>query len=335
MKKNTNNKYCVEGLSCESCVLLVEDKVSSIKGVKVVKADLDSGMIEIKNDSSKDISEIILEANRNLKEDGYKITENFLTKKRKLDEFFYAIPLFILFVLAFSLFQETNFLTVNQVENYLNVFVLGVIASLSQCMILIGGLILAIGNKVSDENQKSSFLLQSSFHFGRIFGFFLLGGILGFAGIILQPSPSFTIILTLIVSIVLFILGINQLSIFKRINFIPHLNSNFSKKIISLKDRGGYGISLILGILTFFLPCGFTLSVQTLALQSGNPMSSALIMGIFALGTFPVLGLLSFASVNFAGKLKSGLFLKTTGLIIIYFALSNIYNALVFYGVIK
>ncbi|HCB52054.1 TPA: hypothetical protein DEP21_05855 [Patescibacteria group bacterium] len=41
------------------------------------------------------------------------------------------------------------------------------------------------------------------------------------------------------------------------------------------------------GVLTFFLPCGFTLAMQILAISSGNFWMGGLIMGFFALGTLP------------------------------------------------
>jgi len=45
----------------------------------------------------------------------------------------------------------------------------------------------------------------------------------------------------------------------------------------------------VVGALTFLLPCGFTQSMQLLALQSGSMWQGMLIMTAFALGTLPVL----------------------------------------------
>lgn len=45
----------------------------------------------------------------------------------------------------------------------------------------------------------------------------------------------------------------------------------------------------VVGALTFFLPCGFTQSMQLLALGSGSPVQGGIIMAAFALGTLPVL----------------------------------------------
>jgi sulfite exporter TauE/SafE len=57
-------------------------------------------------------------------------------------------------------------------------------------------------------------------------------------------------------------------------------------------------------------------------------------MFTFALGTLPMLGLLSFGSFSIATKSWKGIFFKTAGLVVIILALFNLINALVVAGVI-
>jgi sulfite exporter TauE/SafE len=62
--------------------------------------------------------------------------------------------------------------------------------------------------------------------------------------------------------------------------------------------RGFYrdGNALVLGVLSFFLPCGFTQAVQVYALSTGQAGRAALVMGLFALGTTP--GLMGIGSLG-------------------------------------
>jgi len=92
---------------------------------------------------------------------------------------------------------------------------------------------------------------------------------------------------------------------------------------------------LLVGIGTFVLPCGFTQSMQLYALTTGSFMHGALTMFVFALGTFPVLALLSFGSLNVAHKPWKGIFFKTAGIIVIVLALLNLANALATAGIIN
>jgi sulfite exporter TauE/SafE len=58
-------------------------------------------------------------------------------------------------------------------------------------------------------------------------------------------------------------------------------------------------------------------------------------MGSFALGTLPVLGLVSFSSFSIKNGKYAGVFFKTAGLIVILFALFNLMNSLVAIGLIQ
>jgi len=91
---------------------------------------------------------------------------------------------------------------------------------------------------------------------------------------------------------------------------------------------------LLVGVATFFLPCGFTQSMQIYALTTGSFLTGALIMFTFALGTLPVLALLSFSSLGIHKKAQSGIFFKTAGLVVIFFGIFTLINALVGAGII-
>ena len=85
----------------------------------------------------------------------------------------------------------------------------------------------------------------------------------------------------------------------------------------------------VVGIVTFFLPCGFTQSMQIYTLSTGNFWVGGLTMLSFALGTLPVLALVSFSSFSIQNSSKSGIFFKSAGLVVIMFALFNLINGLV------
>lgn len=336
MEKKINCvEYVVDGMHCAACEVLIEDKLGKIEGVKNVKASLSSKKVEIEIEEGYSEDKILQISNKEINPDGYRVLkENSIrVKKSTLDEYFYAIPVALIFLLFFSILQSSGILSTGNTSDLFQTFILGVIASLSSCMALVGGLVLAISNNYSMNNGQGGNSAQILFHLGRIGGFFILGGLLGIVGGFLKPSMGFTFILTIIVSVVMISLALNQLGITSGNSFLK-TPKFISKRIIKLKEIKGSFFSFLLGVLTFFLPCGFTLSVQAIALEQGSFLNSALIMFAFALGTLPVLALLSFASINFAGKFKSGIFLKTTGIIILAFALYNIYGALIANGII-
>lgn len=213
------------------------------------------------------------------------------------------------------------------------VFLIGIVASLSSCMAVVGGLVLSISsNYAKGKNQVMPLLL---FHGSRVIGFFLLGGLFGLLGLVFNMTPRFYFIMSIILFLVMIILGINLLDLFpffRKLQF--RLPKKFSRRITGTETISNKFTPLLLGILTFFLPCGFTQSMQINAMTSGNFLNGALIMLIFALGTLPVLALISFSSVRFANSLKSGIFFRTAGFIVIFFAIFNFLSALVAAGII-
>jgi hypothetical protein len=87
-----------------------------------------------------------------------------------------------------------------------------------------------------------------------------------------------------------------------------------------------------LGALTFFLPCGFTQSLQLVALASGSFVNGALIMGIFAIGTLPALIGISVISSNAKGAF-SRMLLTCSGSLVLLLALFSLRSDLALTGI--
>ena len=83
------------------------------------------------------------------------------------------------------------------------------------------------------------------------------------------------------------------------------------------KAEGTAFAPILIGVSTFFLPCGFTQSMQVAALASGSFISSSMIMLTFAIGTLPVLALLSFSSLEFSRSRHAPLFFASAGVVVI------------------
>jgi sulfite exporter TauE/SafE len=131
------------------------------------------------------------------------------------------------------------------------------------------------------------------------------------------------------------ILGINLLDVF-------HWAKKFQPSMPKFIAKHAHGISkfnhtltpLLVGVATFFLPCGFTQSMQLYTLTTGSFLRGGLTMLFFALGTLPALLLVSFSSFSIKNSSKSGVLFKTAGLIVIMFAMFNLVTSLVVIGVI-
>ena len=209
-------------------------------------------------------------------------------------------------------------------------FILGVVASLSSCLAVVGGLVLSLSAKIIEDDKRNSKKPFYLFHVGRLAGFAILGGALGLLGKTIGINFIFSAILGLFASIIMILLGFNLLGIFRKTKItISHSMFNFFKKA----EHQTFA-PLLIGIGTFFLPCGFTQSMQASALSSGSFISGSSIMFFFALGTLPMLALLSFGSVSFAQSKYAQLFFKSSGVVVIGLGLFGLLSQLAGLGII-
>jgi sulfite exporter TauE/SafE/copper chaperone CopZ len=324
MSKNKELKcftYKVNGMHCAACELLLEDKLSKLEGVEKVDAKLGAGIVDIYTSSSKSAEELASSLSKLIEKDGYSIDKK-ITNSNQFDEWFYALPISIVFILIYAILVREGILESGITGNssILQIFTLGIIASLSSCMALVGGIALSISSTLDGQPLKKKYTYQFNFHAGRLIGFAVFGGLLGLIGGVLKPTFEISIFLTILVSAILLILGLSQIFPQSFTRFQLRLPKSVGRFVLN-KNVFSPISSFWVGVLTFFVPCGFTNSVQVIALETGNFWSASVILFVFAVGTLPALALVSFASANLSERFNNGIFKKTTGILILTFAI--------------
>ncbi len=307
--------FYVTGTHCASCKILIEDVLKEQDFIKVVRVNLKNKIVEIETDNDQNAEEIVKILNSKIKSNGYALSIEKTTKENKNDNIIWqAIPIGLLFLVLFFMLQKSGILNlgIGGKITPITSLVIGLIASVSSCLAIVGGLVLSLSAKIMQDDSGSTKKTFILFHIGRLIGFGLLGGLLGLIGEAIGINFLFSSILGLVASVVMVLLGFNLVGIFKKNNFtLPsHLFSYFRKI-----EHATFA-PILIGLGTFFLPCGFTQSMQIVALSSGSFMLGFLIMFSFALGTFPMLALLSFGSASFAHSKYASLFFKSAGVFV-------------------
>lgn len=331
MKKYT---FHVHGMHCNACVLITESELTEHPNVTSAKSNLATRTIEVCGDfDDTEIPDVIKELNKMLSQ--HSLSAESQSLNVNWSDFKIAVPIALAFAVFFVLLQKIGLINLVNAGNvtYGTAFVIGIIASLSTCMAVVGGLLLSMSATFAKEGDKTK--PQLMFHIGRIVSFFILGGVIGMIGSAFTLNSSATFILSIVIGLVMLILGINLLDVF---HFTKKLQPGMPKFIA----KHAHGVSkwnhaltpLLVGIATFFLPCGFTQSMQLYTLTTGSFLKGGFTMLAFALGTFPVLALISFSSFSIKNNSKSGIFFKSAGLVVIMFALFNLINSLVVIGLI-
>lgn len=328
--------FHVNGMHCKACVALIESELAGVPEVSRARASLTGYSVEVTGDFGDKVPEhVARDLSEVLKPHGYALSLERRRHAAKWADFRIAAPAAAAFIALFIILQKlgiVNLVTTADV-GYGTAFLIGLIASVSTCMAVVGGLVLSMSANFAKEGDKVR--PQILFHAGRLASFFFLGGAVGALGSAFQLGASGALILSFVVALVLLILGINLLDVFpfaKKLQ--PTMPGFIGRRVHGLKSANHTMMPLLVGVATFFLPCGFTQSMQIYTLTTGSFSAGALTMSAFALGTFPVLALLSFSSLSIHTKAQSGVFFKTAGLVVIFFGVFNLANALAAAGVI-
>ncbi|MSR70643.1 hypothetical protein EXS62_01225, partial [Candidatus Kaiserbacteria bacterium] len=325
--------FHVSGTHCPSCKIFIEDTLNEQIGIDRTTVDLKREIVSIEttlDESHHKLAEILTEK---IKHNGYSLSvEKKAIERKGNDVIWKAIPIGLGFLILFFLLQKSGILNlgIGGQTTPVTSFIIGLIASVSSCLAIVGGLVLSLSAKVSQDNvsDTKTFVL---FHTGRLVSFAVLGGVLGVVGSAIGINFTFTAILGLLASVVMLLLGLNLVGVFAKNKIaLPSGVFNFFRKIEHKTFT-----PLIIGFATFFLPCGFTQSMQVSALGSGSFISGLLIMLAFALGTLPMLVLLSFGSASFAHGKHAPLFFKSAGVVVIGLGLFALLAGLAGLGIIN
>jgi sulfite exporter TauE/SafE len=210
--------------------------------------------------------------------------------------------------------------------------IVGLTAGVSTCMALVGGLVLALSARHAElhpeATAKEKFRPHLYFNLGRVLGYAFLGGLIGWLGSVFKPSPFFLGLITMAVGGVMIVLGLKLVEIFPVFkNKTLTLPVGLSRALGLDRESREYSHkgAMITGVLTFFLPCGFTQAMQLYAVSTGGFWSGAVIMFLFALGTAPGLLGIGGLSAIFKGQ-KAKIFFATAGLAVILLGWFNLVN---------
>lgn len=318
-------KYRVSGMHCGSCELLIEQKIKELPGVERVVAVLaeETVMIFYKGEAPS-----LAWLNSTFTKHGYTFSEDDGTSGNSTSGS-YTVPLIIAVILAGAFLYMNKIsggaLRVDSESGLGAFFVFGLLAGVSSCAALVGGLVLSLADKWSNKGSGIANVVypHALFNVGRLVSYMLAGLLLGLLGAKAQLSTSAISVLVIVISAVMAVFALQMLGVSwaKKIRLLPK-----SVARAGAKERGATRWSgFITGFLTVLVPCGFTLIVESVAILSKNPITGMLVMGLFSLGTS--VGLLAVGIVSSklaANKKLSQLFNYAAAFLVLFFVAYNV-----------
>jgi sulfite exporter TauE/SafE len=273
------------------------------------------------------------------------------TKKIIWVEWIKAIALVAVLFFAYRIFQNAgwiNTISSQSQSTTLGVaFLIGLVASFSSCLAVVGSIVVAFAEKFNpsfakapegEVGKRKSFFYHAIkpnffFHIGRVATFFVLGGALGALGGTINLSGRFVFGYMIVIAVVMGWLGLSILGILPSISALGLRPPRFFVRFWARTEESQHKAApFLLGAITFFLPCGFTQSMQILALASGSFWRGAFLLCVFSLGTLPVLFLLGI-SASWGKRKNLGFVQKAAGLLVFMFAIFTLQSGLALRGV--
>ncbi len=314
--------YFVKGMHCASCELLIEKRLLELKQIKSADASTSKGEVLVEYEGGKPTVE---ELNKIFKENGYIFSDKQSPTEdnSKVKNLLMIFGVSILLIFGFISLQRSGFSSLIQVNSKSALptfFVFGLLAGVSSCAALVGGMILSMSKQWEQKFQP-----HILFNTGRLISYAFFGAILGIIGERLRFSLTFSSVLVLAVSVMMIFLAFQMFGFKAFRRFQITMPKFMVRKVVEGSGPQNSFMPFLLGAFTFFLPCGFTLTAQGLALLSGSAVYGGLIMFLFALGTLTPLLLIGFSSVKLLKNPHlSDKFLKIAAILVLFFALYNI-----------
>ena len=336
-----STKVYVGGMHCDACSTLITSQFKKVEGVRGVKVDLGAQTAEILYDKQ---APSVAALRARAEKYGYTVATSRPAPagQQTLPLWQWAVAALIAggLVGLFALLQRSGLMsalgTSSTGASYGVALLVGVVASLSTCLAVVGAIVIAFAEtyQAAPGESAASAVVRPNilFHVGRIATFAVLGGVLGLIGGELSISGRFMSVLTMTVAVFMLLLGLNILG------FAPSLTrlgikmpARLTSGLDRMKTSRSPVMPLALGGLTFFLPCGFTQSMQIMALGSGSFVRGGLIMGLFAVGTLPVL-FTAGITASWTRQHKVAIVQKAAGLLVIAFALYTLSSGARLFG---
>jgi sulfite exporter TauE/SafE len=261
---------------------------------------------------------------------------------------FLVYTIFFLGLVIFYLFLRVNYLQNSsggsEVLNPTNwsvipVFLTGLVTGGLTCLAVQGGLLASALAAQEEEKIKNKSVKTGSatpivsFLASKLVAYTAVGGLLGWFGSLFQLSLPAIVITQL--AVVVFMLGTagNILEIHPIFRYFAIQPPKFLTRYLKSQSRSNSVFApAILGFLTIFIPCGTTQAMMALAIGSGSPLSGALIMFAFTLGTTPLFFVLGFFATKL-GDIYQSRFMKIAAFALILMALFNLRNTMSLAGV--
>ncbi len=316
----------IEGMTCSGCEQRLIKNIQKIDGVIKVEANAVSHTMTLQ---TEDHLEDLTPIRTRISEMGYEVLS--ISKPKQSDGAASKIKMssavqwvgllsLVIFIWLISPSLGLTRFALPESIGYVSLFIIGLTTSV-HCIGMCGGINMSVSLSATQlpSANPSKTLMQAngSYQLGRVISYTLIGGLAGLIGSSFSISPMFKAGVTIFAGVLMMLMGLNLLGLFGALSkYLPKPPSAF----IGIRERAKKMGPLAVGLANGLIPCGPLQAMQLYALSTANPVTGALSMFFFSLGTVPAMFGFGILSGTFGKQLK-GPILKFSGLLVIFLGL--------------
>ena len=296
------------GMTCVNCHHKIEQKLRSTAGVESASVSYGEGIADIVYDPavlSRQDSEGVIAAL------GYTVQPGPQSGQGNVGRTVCLLVIVICLYILLQRFGILNLLAPSQLAEtgmgYGMLFVTGLLTSV-HCIAMCGGINLSqcIPRQGAEAVRGGAVGPALLYNLGRVLSYTAIGFLLGLVGYCAGGggqtglSALWQGVLKLIAGALMVVMGAGMLELFPGLRrWTPRLPRAWAARLGARRARARRPFAV--GLLNGLMPCGPLQSMQIVALATGNPLSGALSMLLFSLGTVPLMLGLG-AAVSALGK---------------------------------
>lgn len=312
----------VSGMTCSGCEQRLTKALLQIEGVRQVEASAvnDSIRLSVSNDFSQ--IESVTDKIQMMGYEVEQVTELKLKPGQKTNPnasaWGQAAGLIGLAALVWLISPALglNRFTLPENIGYLSLFIIGLTTSV-HCIGMCGGISMSISLNASQQKSANPFAqvtkANAAYQMGRVLSYTAIGGLAGLVGASFGIHPALKVGVTLLAGLLMVLMGLNLLGFFGQLSkYLPKPPA----ALFRLRDQARKLGPFAVGVVNGFIPCGPLQAMQLYALSTADPVTGALSMFAFSLGTVPALFGFGLISGRFGKQLK-GTVLKFSGVLVI------------------
>lgn len=290
----------VDGMTCSSCEIRIENHLENLDGIVDVKAFFATSHIYVTYDENRlALSKII----KLIEELDYKVKGELVNNRKVIkqetagsaaddNDWGQLTGIGIIVLAVYTVFKNTigfNYIPLaDQSMSYGILVVIGLLTSL-HCIAMCGGINLTVSMQGGDSGGGSRFarlMPGAMYNIGRVLSYTVLGGLAGSLGSVISFSSAAKGAVTIFTGIFMVVMGLNMLNVFP---WFRRFNLSMPKVFgRSIHGKAGHKGPLVVGILNGLMPCGPLQAMQLYALGTGSFAAGAISMFLFSASTVPL-----------------------------------------------